>query len=64
MARMGLAISTTMMHNAINNLTIQAKEQMQTFGQTMHVLYSFDNVDIYFQHATLTVSHGESLTVY
>ena len=61
MARMGLAISTTTMHNAINNLTIQAKEQMRTFGQTMHVLYSFDNVDIYLRHATLTVSHGESL---
>lgn len=61
LARMGLATSTTTTHNAINNLAIQAKQDIRTLGQTMQALYSFDNVDIFLRHATPSITHEDSL---
>ncbi|KIL66326.1 hypothetical protein M378DRAFT_62853, partial [Amanita muscaria Koide BX008] len=61
LARIGLAISTTTTHNAINNLSIQAKQDTRTFGRTMRVLYAYDNVDIYLKHSIPTITDTDSL---
>ncbi|KAF8319138.1 hypothetical protein F5887DRAFT_853068, partial [Amanita rubescens] len=64
LAHVGLATSTTSTNKAINNLSESAMAQIRTFGQTMNVLYAYDNIDIHMKYSTPTVEHPEDTLIH
>ncbi|KIL61935.1 hypothetical protein M378DRAFT_47018, partial [Amanita muscaria Koide BX008] len=61
LSSIGLAVSMSTTHNSINNLSLQMMKDIRTKGQTMHMLWAFDNVDIYMRHPTPTIGQSDTL---
>lgn len=64
LAHVGLAVSTTTTHNAVNTLSKQATERIRTLGKTMEVLYAYDNIDIQLKYSTPTVERPEDTLIH
>ena len=64
LAHVGLAISTTSTNNAVSNLSANAMKRIRTLGQTMNVLYAYDNIDIQLKYSTPTVERPEDTLIH
>lgn len=53
--RMGLSVSISSIHNAINSLSRESANTLQTMGQTLLVAYAYDNFDVNLKPSVPTV---------
>ncbi|KAI5822356.1 hypothetical protein K523DRAFT_288205 [Schizophyllum commune Tattone D] len=62
LSRMGLSISQDSVYNAVDSLSREATETLQTMGRSLIVGYNYDNLDFNFAHATSTIENaGDTL---
>ncbi|KAJ7766969.1 hypothetical protein DFH07DRAFT_955088 [Mycena maculata] len=58
LARMGISISVDSIHNAVDSLSRETVARLRIMGQSLLVIYVYDNFDINFPHLVPTVENS------